>query len=460
MGLTHGVKTGQSSSIALIHKKWIKNRLLLKILFSSERGLAAPLLIDSNVNTAYLHFDRLTTVARVTLPYNMLSHAVRFVTIVTPFGQKFSALSKPFDNFTWISLFVIIVSGALYLQTKCAQNVNEFHLFAILVEQDQSTAIRSQVANMVLMLYSIFAFLVSTAYREYLFTIMTTVNNPETPQNLQELVQNSQNFKIFTLTKAIHYKIGIDWKSESMVKLKIGEILNESYAGHLNLENLELYEKLQDSVSYFPESYYELGKYTTFSSAILIDFEWDLERFSEQSKIMSNNFATWGPKLSFFTARMQWVFERNAILRLTKPFLQGLDEFGVIARWRYYFEILRAVPELKLARSEFGPKKGFKIGKNCNILGFLFNKPYSMNFVSPATPIGFSFFGIVGFLWFGCYLVSIFSLGTELLWFFRHLLANKGKQYWVSFKNFCVGLFSMRTFYRFSFKKTVFRPLL
>jgi len=115
-------------------------------------------------------------------------------------------------------------------------------------------------------------------------------------------------------------------------------------------------------------------------------------------------------------------------LRLIRPYMAGVYEGGLHARWSYYHEAILSRSILNIGKRELQTRRSAKV--NNAVLSFVLNRPHSLNFVSPATALDLNFFNLPVRLCCALFGVAVMILLGEVCFKFRiqwkHSLRKKG----------------------------------
>ena len=386
-------------------------------------GMATYLLMArNNVVSQFLRNDISSSES---LPYGMMITSFRIGTLTSPFGQDIRSLTKPFDVATWSFLIGSILCLCLYFRIiskfKAKSFILENHVISILLEQSQQTVIHCsgfQVQTCFLLVaWMLLTFLMGNAYKGVLFSLLTSVSIPVVPDDLQEVIQS--RYLVITTSALKEFKEN-QRMVKSAAKVYIRSIVEAVEEGKLNISYVNWYKELNASMVFMnpadasdlfvslmtrSELQSEKGNFSIPQKVILINPEKEVQVFEELNTIFTRNVLVLGETLNLFSTRTQWVFRRNAFLRLVLPILVGLEESGIYAKWEYFSEILSSRVHLQYAgrvlNKHFnGSKSQFSIKDN--IVAYMLFKPHTARSNPRAVPITVEFFAIFALLFGYC----------------------------------------------------------
>ena len=237
---------------------------------------------------------------------------------------SYSFISEPVSVFT-----------NLFLDHKSADPIR--HVFSILMEQSQDIVtdcggLQRNTCGLLIM-WLLLVFLVGNAYKGVLFTLLTTVSFPAVPKTLEQVVRSD-----FSVVSTHKLKLA----NGSIVcnpKFQINALVENMDEGKLNISNLDLYIMLNESIVFLSDHQLQLkifvaiekigmvrglnGKYTVSpKNLIILDPEIKMEGVKELYSLLTNNKKLiLGQKLDLLPGRLQWLFRRNALVRLASPIL-------------------------------------------------------------------------------------------------------------------------------------------
>jgi len=287
------------------------------------------------------------------LPYGMSISMYQFGTLTSPNLHDISSLIKPFDVATWFFLVASVFSVCLYFrivfQLTKQRSVLEIHIISILLEQSQSfvTKYRSHRTQTggILISWMFLVFITGNAYKGVIFSFLTAISVPVVPDTLEQVMQS--DYLLVTMSKLGIMK-GDKIIEKSTAKDNIESIMEEVGAGKLKISNSNLYQQFNETLIFLNPAtvsgiflvketkgvVWGETKYISIPiEVVFFDSDDIVKLFQELNAIFTKNVVVLGETLHFFSTRSQWIFKRNAFLRLILPIVTGLEESGIYTRY-------------------------------------------------------------------------------------------------------------------------------
>jgi len=382
--------------------------------------------------------------------YGMSVTRYRFGTLTNLGGQDISCLTRPFDEFIWLCLFLstIGVCSCLEVVSRVTKNwfISKIHLISIMLEQSQSIVTKGKCFRkkifFLILPWMLLSFLLGNTYKGVMFSFLTTPSIQKVPETLNEVVDS--NLLIATLT---YISDNIDGKTvkSAIAKIRVDSILENIKAGAIIQQNEDIYQKFKDSMLFVwkPVAHFFIAKETRAEmpsekqgiiknrtvpeNFIIFDQEIFVNLFSELITIFTDDIFILGQSLDLFSQTEQLVLPRNAFLRLMSPIFSELEEAGIYRRWQYFEDILfvnKAMSDTrKRAINAFNASK-IRFSSKDNILAYLLFKPYTAKTVTKAVPISLEYFTVFALFYVYCTAVCgvAFILETLTKIGFKHFV--------------------------------------
>lgn len=369
----------------------------------------------------------------------MLVTQYQFGTLINPYIHQMEGLSRPLDKTVWILLFISFVALCAYfrlvfryVENRNGVRIQELQVLSTLLDQSDDRAGKcknlSKRTGALLMMWMFIALLISNAYKGVLFSFLTTPAAPIVPMNLKEMV----NSKYFLATISAQGKVG---NVTSTAKGYINQIIEDLKNG-IGTSSLPDYEALRskmiffdpilDVSSLFVPSFTQVDNilpagvspnHSVPAELIFFDGREKVKLFGEVSSLFSSNVFIMGDTFDLFTSRDQWVFERNTFLRLVFPYLQGVGESGIFARWQNWLNMIKDSKSIRYVRWKLSCySKYTKVSNEHNILAYVLFKPYTARGDnSEPKPISIEFFNMLGKLFSYCVIVCCVVCALEIV---------------------------------------------
>lgn len=201
------------------------------------------------------------------IPYSIRYTSFKFATIVRKPGFHATALVEPFDIISWVILLTlclsIIVISCISFQfarkTLDAKDVRNFDFSKSLIKVcgsilDQpvlnigsGTSFINDAISTCWLLWFLMLLVLGQFYKGTLFSYLAKSSEPSWPSNVNQLVDNLDDYVLITLSTATNY-IG----RFSILKDKMQEYLNRE-----NETNLA-HRKIEENLNYFPNKWCKL----------------------------------------------------------------------------------------------------------------------------------------------------------------------------------------------------------
>jgi len=376
------------------------------------------------------------------LPYGMWIPLYQFGTLTSPNLHDISSLIKPFDVASWFFLVTSVFSVCLYFRivfklTK-QRSVLEIHIISILLEQSQSVVTkyrshRTQTGGL-LISWMLLVFITGNGYKGVMFSFLTALSIPVVPDTLEEVMES--DYLLITMSKRAKYQED-EIIEISTAKANIESILKEVDAGKLKISNSNLYKQFNKTLVFLNPAtvsgiflvmetkgvVWGETKYISIPrKVIFFDSDDIVKLFQELNAIFTKNVVVLGETLHFFSTRSQWIFKRNAFLRLILPIVTGLEESGIYTRWKSFAELTYSYSQLIFSRDmmiKFSKGSKSLLSPHDNIMAYLLFKPHTAESKSVAEPIKMMFFAVVaklfGFCIVICCTVFIFEKMSKVM---------------------------------------------
>jgi len=204
-------------------------------------------------------------------------------------------------------------------------------------------------------------FLIRNAYKRVLCSLLTSGSIPVVQDDLQEVIKSK--YLVITASALDEFKEN-QRIAESAAKVYVLMIVEAVEEGK-NISHVNWYRQLNTTMVFMYPAYAselfvspmtkrelqsEKGNFSIPQKVILINPEKQVRVFAELNTIFTRNVSVLSETLDLFSTRNQWVFRRNAFLRLVSPLLAALEESGIYTKWKYFSEILSNHMHLNHAR--------------------------------------------------------------------------------------------------------------
>ena len=278
-------------------------------------------------------------------PYGLSMDDFAFGTMVTQMSQKsLQGLIKPFDLSTWILLFIYIPIFIIYAKFICADT----QLVFLILDQGHQNTLKKPI-YWLSMSWFLLSIVLGNSYKGKVFEIISSPTYPFAPKTVDQIPDSG--FPI------ISTDIYID---ESEVRMHIGNLMNDSRDGILNVSNLENYVWIKRNLIYSVSTAVALenmikkgtvidknsnATVSIGSQFLVIDPERCVQLLDKLVHLVTKEkIFKMGDRLPLFRTLKFWStcatgYYDELFKKLMLPTLQGFVESGLESRWNFYSSV-------------------------------------------------------------------------------------------------------------------------